>query len=314
MIAVLHTIAVIMHLEIRQNKIFTGTENRRFSVQISGHVYVQANILHFSWGESSDMSNLNLMLNIKQNMEHQVSGKRKEKKKQVVSHVVVSLLLSVPPLLPASHSMTSPLFGISDFWLVETGLLCRHSPIAHSSADLGVVLRISFAAGPISPLRNSVRGKKIERIRVFRTLATFSLCKRSHVPLWSSWFRADSSVAEGGVGFWLDFSGEEACGLCSFISSVGSLCWNKSMGAQISKTAGKEEAAVEQPAEGAAVAAKTNGQVVLWAFLLLKRMIQILIAHAEFCLNLAMCCVNGVLNVPCSASPRSPAFRESGHM
>lgn len=33
------------------------------------------------------------------------------------------------------------------------------------------------------------------------------------------------------------------------------------MGAQISKTAGKEEAAVEKPAEGAAVAAKTNGQV-----------------------------------------------------
>ncbi|KAM6917283.1 myristoylated alanine-rich protein kinase C substrate b [Lycodopsis pacificus] len=32
------------------------------------------------------------------------------------------------------------------------------------------------------------------------------------------------------------------------------------MGAQTSKTAGKEEAAVEKPAEGAAVAAKTNGQ------------------------------------------------------
>ncbi|KAA8577941.1 hypothetical protein FQN60_008777, partial [Etheostoma spectabile] len=35
-----------------------------------------------------------------------------------------------------------------------------------------------------------------------------------------------------------------------------------SMGAQISKTAGKEEAAVEKPAEGAAVAAKTNGQLI----------------------------------------------------
>lgn len=34
------------------------------------------------------------------------------------------------------------------------------------------------------------------------------------------------------------------------------------MGAQISKTAGKEEAAVEKPADGAAVAAKTNGQVI----------------------------------------------------
>lgn len=35
----------------------------------------------------------------------------------------------------------------------------------------------------------------------------------------------------------------------------------ESMGAQISKNAGKEEAAVEKPAEGAAVAAKANGQV-----------------------------------------------------
>lgn len=80
MIAVLHTIAVFMHLKTRQNKIFTGTENWRFSVQISGHLYVQANILHFSRGKSSDMSNLNLMLNINQNMEHQVSGIRKQNK------------------------------------------------------------------------------------------------------------------------------------------------------------------------------------------------------------------------------------------
>lgn len=43
--------------------------------------------------------------------------------------------------------------------------------------------------------------------------------------------------------------------------SVGFLCWTKSMGAQISKTAGKEEAVVEKAAEGAAVAAKSNGQV-----------------------------------------------------
>lgn len=41
----------------------------------------------------------------------------------------------------------------------------------------------------------------------------------------------------------------------------GSFVGPKSMGAQISKTAGKEEAAVEKPAEGAAVAAKANGQV-----------------------------------------------------
>jgi len=33
------------------------------------------------------------------------------------------------------------------------------------------------------------------------------------------------------------------------------------MGAQISKTAGKEETAVEKPAEGEAAASKTNGQV-----------------------------------------------------
>lgn len=126
MIAVLHKIAVIMHLEIRQNKIFTGTENRRFSVQISGHVYVQANILHFSRGESSDMSNLNLMLNINQNMEHQVSGKRKEKKKQVVSHVVVSLLLSVPPPSPRQ-----PLHDLPTLW--DFGLLIGGDRIALSS-------------------------------------------------------------------------------------------------------------------------------------------------------------------------------------
>lgn len=80
------------------------------------------------------------------------------------------------------------------------------------------------------------------------------------------------------------------------------------MGAQISKTAGKEEAAVEKPAEGAAVAAKSNGQVNL------IRMIQILIAQAEF--SLKSCNVLRQWRAPCSpsASTRSPAFRESGHM
>lgn len=59
--------------------------------------------------------------------------------------------------------------------MAETGRLCRHSPSAHSSVDLGVVLRISFAAGPISPFTNSARREKIERIRVFsfRVFATF---------------------------------------------------------------------------------------------------------------------------------------------
>lgn len=42
---------------------------------------------------------------------------------------------------------------------------------------------------------------------------------------------------------------------------LGSFVAPKSMGAQTSKAAGKEEAAVEKPTEGAAVAAKANGQV-----------------------------------------------------
>lgn len=72
----------------------------------------------------------------------------------------------VSPIVHGPLSMT-PLLShwIPDFWLAEPGLLCRHSPSAHSSADLGVVLRISFAAGPISPFTNSAR-EKIERIRV----------------------------------------------------------------------------------------------------------------------------------------------------
>lgn len=48
------------------------------------------------------------------------------------------------------------------------------------------------------------------------------------------------------------------------------------MGAQISKTAGKDAAAVEKPAEGAAVAAKTNGQVGI---------VSLLIDGARFCLK-----------------------------
>lgn len=267
MIAVLHTIAVFMHLKIRQNKIFTSTENWRFSVQISGHLYVQANILHFSRRESSDMSNLNLMLNRNQNMEHQVSGIRKQNKtkKQVVSHVVVSLLLSVSP--PPSHSTTSPLFGISDFWLVETGWLCRHSPIAHSSADLGVVLRISFAAGPISPLRNSVRGKnrKNSRLSHLRYFFLVQALARPFVVIVIPCSFLGFGCRRGSRRLTWFFWGGSLRSL--FIHLIG---WvpllEQSMGAQISKTAGKEEAAVEQLAEGAAVAAKTNGQVVLRVF------------------------------------------------
>lgn len=81
------------------------------------------------------------------------------------------------------------------------------------------------------------------------------------------------------------------------------------MGAQISKTAGKEEVAAEKAAEGAAVAAKSNGQVNITISILI-----LLPKWIFFCFNLAMCCVNGVLHVQFSASPRSPAFRESGHM
>lgn len=65
------------------------------------------------------------------------------------------------------------------------------------------------------------------------------------------------------------------------------------MGGQISKTAGKEEAAVEKAAEGAAVAAKTNGQVHL----------QLVFFEQCRCwirLVRAVCGVNGVLHVPCS--------------
>lgn len=122
MIAVLHTIAVIMHLEIRQNKIFTGTENRRFSVQISGHLYVQANILHFSRGESSDMSNINLMLNINQNMERQVSGKRKEKT-SCKPCCCVSPIVRVPP--------SQPLHDLPTLW--DFGLLIGGDRMALSS-------------------------------------------------------------------------------------------------------------------------------------------------------------------------------------
>lgn len=62
------------------------------------------------------------------------------------------------------------------------------------------------------------------------------------------------------------------------------------MGGNVSKTAGKEEAAVEKPGEGAAVAAKANGQVFYRFFI-----VKILRLFVSF---LAMNCVNGVLHVP----------------
>lgn len=162
--------------------------------------------------------------------------------------------------------------------MAETGRLCRHSPSAHSSVDLGVVLRISFAAGPISPFTNSARREKIERIRVFsfRVFATFFFSNPrsnfSHVLLCVSVAVTSALIPrhfffprseEGGVGARLAhfFSGRKLAVFVQSFDRLGFLCCARSMGAQISKTAGKEEAAVEKPAEGAAVAAKSNGQV-----------------------------------------------------
>lgn len=101
-----------------------------------------------------------------------------------LSYCVHNPPLSPPtPWHPPHHHHHHPTRWISDLWLVETGWLCRHSPSAHSSVDLGVVLRISFAAGPISPFTNSARGKKKnwKNSRFFCVFATF--CEFSHVPL-----------------------------------------------------------------------------------------------------------------------------------
>lgn len=72
------------------------------------------------------------------------------------------------------------------------------------------------------------------------------------------------------------------------------------MGAHISKAAGKDEAAVEKPAEGAAVAAKANGQV--------DDAQPLLIVEGFF-----VWFVQRVTSMACSAfpaaSPRSPAFQ-----
>lgn len=73
------------------------------------------------------------------------------------------------------------------------------------------------------------------------------------------------------------------------------------MGGNVSKTAGKEEAAVEKPGEGAAVAAKANGQV----FCPFSR------KEMRLCVSfLAMNCVNGVCSTFSVASPpRSPGIQ-----
>lgn len=84
----------------------------------------------------------------------------------------------------------------------------------------------------------------------------------------------------------------------------------ESMGAQISKNAGKEEAAVEKPAEGAAVAAKANGQVrrgIRRGFFLSSPLLSLSLSVRRFVSSVAMCCVNGVLHVSPVASPATLA-------
>lgn len=119
--------------------------------------------------------------------------------------------------------------------------------------------------GPISPFTNSARGKKLKE---FASLfAPFASNFFLQVAASRSSFCGRLGLGEGGVGARLAFiflRGRKSFAV--FVQSfdrVWFLCCARSMGAQISKTAGKEEAAVEKPAEGAAVAAKTNGQVKL---------------------------------------------------
>lgn len=75
--------------------------------------------------------------------------------------LLLCLPLSITPSLLQLHDLPLLLFLPArwgrDLWLVEPPWLCRHSPGAHSSEDLGVVLRISFAAGPISPFPKSAQ-------------------------------------------------------------------------------------------------------------------------------------------------------------
>lgn len=138
--------------------------------------------------------------------------------------LLLNLLLSITPLSPNSMTprptpppLHPPLLVGFRTRLVETGWLCRHSPGAHSSVDLGVVLRISFAAGPISPFTNSPREKKIARIRVSSaSLVHFassytSICGHFGFGLIRR-LQLEKEVSALELNFW-----EEACGLCSVI-------------------------------------------------------------------------------------------------
>ena len=90
--------------------------------------------------------------------------------------------------------------------------------------DLGVVLRISFAAGAISPLTNLAREKKSKEFALLPLHIVASdkklcvSCFRFGRPVISR-----PSISGGGFGVCLEFW-KEACGPCSFISSVGFLC------------------------------------------------------------------------------------------
>lgn len=193
---------------------------------------------------------------------------------------------------------------------METGWLCRHSPSAHSSVDLGVVLCISFAAGPISPSTNSAR-EKIERIRVsfassphFLQVLARPFCGHLGFGLIPR-LRLEKEVSALDLNFWggslrslfnhligwvpllhqkhgsTNLQNRWKRGSCGRKASRRCSCCSKD------KRTGKI---------GLNYSSRYGSSGILSLFFL------------------AMCCVNGVLHVLCSASPRSPAFRESGHM
>lgn len=99
---------------------------------------------------------------------------------------------------------------------METGWLCRHSPSAHSSVDLGVVLRISFAAGPISPFTNSARGKKKLKEFAFllRLCHILRVLTRPFAVIFGLGLVPRLRLEKEVPALDLNFR-EEACGLCS---------------------------------------------------------------------------------------------------
>lgn len=187
------------------------------------------------------------------------------------------MLLCVSPIVHVPHSMSpSPLVGFRtcDWWRRAGFVVIAPVPIHQWTWALYSASHLR--RGQFLHLQTLARGKKKkknQRIRVsFCIFATFS--SSSTVQLLSRLFAV---ISVFGLIFFLFpwkkevpafdliffFRGGEEALRSLFIHLIGwgSFVAPKSMGAQISKTAGKEEAAVEKPAEGAAVAAKTNGQV-----------------------------------------------------